>query len=344
MFKGNQSSRLLGLSFLGASSALAVACSGGSPAGNAGGDPAVLDAPNALLAPTTSTAPAFGDPSVAALVPMDAALARSVEPADLTATEAKAPGAKAYRIALVWGHLPLAHDADDADPEPTRQDWDGQLSVDAGAIGLARTLAFDANDHVEPRTDPRTLAFVSHTLPYVDGVLLRVVVPAGATPTLHFATTALHTDIDLSQLAAKVGGVQRLADDEEGLAWVGFPEDGCARGFVHGRWVKSHAAFGAMRGIVSDADGAAIGHVRGLWGHAPKRDADVFFAKIIDGDGDGKGLAIGRYGEGAFHGLWAAKDEGDTGAGTLEGFYADGDDRADGRGVWLGRWSEKCSP
>jgi len=137
--------------------------------------------------------------------------------------------------------------------------------------------------------------------------------------------------------------VQRLADDEEGLAWIGFPEDGCARGFVHGRWVKKHAQLGALRGVVSDADGERIGHLRGLWGHAPKRDADVWFAKYIGDDGHAKGLALGKYGDGAFAGLWAAKDETDVDVGHVEGIYSDGYDKADGRGVWVGRWAEKCA-
>jgi hypothetical protein len=262
----------------------------------------------------------------------------------MTTAAAAQPGATAYRVALVWGHLPAAQDATNNDSTPVAETWTGDVSVTAGAIGLKRTIAFDANDHVTARVDPTTLSFVSHTLPYVDGLLLRVVIPAGATPTLHFATAALTTDIDLSQLTTKAGGVQRLASDaSEGLSWVGFAEDpGCARGFVHGRWVKDQAALGRLRGVVSDQDGERIGHLRGLWGHAAKRDADVWFDKYIGAAGDAKGLAFGKYDNGEFSGLWAAKDEKDVDTGTVEGFYSDALDKDDGRGVWVGRWSEKC--
>ena len=291
-----------------------------------------------------SEAPAFADSEVEALPAMDGTLAATVDPTDPTAGPAAiAPGATAYRVALVWGPLPPPHDADTTDVAAAPEDWTGSISVAAGAIGLKRTIAFDVNDHVDPRSNAQTLSFTSHTLPYVDGVLVRVVIPSGGTPTLHFATSALTTDIDLSKLAAGVGGVQRLSDDVEGLSWVGFPEDGCARGFLHGRWVKDKAALGRLVGVVSDGDGNRIGNLRGLWGHAPKREANVWFAKYIGVAGDARGLAFGSYGDGTFDGLWGAADETHTvDVGTTEGFYSDGYDRGDGRGVWIGRWSAKC--
>jgi hypothetical protein len=323
-----------------------AACAGHSTNESTASDQAALDAPNAGLNVASDESPAFDDPAMQALASMDLMIPQTVEPAtDPTVAAAAQQGAKAYRIVLLWGHLPTPHDAMDTDAEPQLENWSGKISVDAGAIGMKRTIAFDPNDHVDgPRTDVTSITFTSHTLPYVDGMLLRVVIPQGGTPTLHFATSALTTDIDLSQLAAKVGGVQRLSDDVEGLAWVGYPEDGCTHGFVHGRFVKNHARFGAIRGIVSDGDGERLGHLRGLWGHAPKRDADVWFAKYIDAAGHAKGLAFGKYDDGAFTGAWAAKDETDIDVGHVEGFYSDGNDKADGRGVWLGRWSEKCTP
>ena len=335
---------LASLSLLGASSLLVLACSGQKATSGNGVSSAALDSANGGLSPATKEAPAFGDATVEALPVMDATLAQQVDPTDPTVTMAATPGATAYRIALVWGHLPAPHDATSVDPDPQLEDWTGSVSVAVGTIGLKRTIAFDANDSIDPRTNAQTLGFISHTLPYVDGLLLRVVIPAGATPTVAFTTKALSTTIDLSALAQGVGGVQRLADDVEGLAWVGFPEDGCARGFVHGRWVKDAPALGRLVGAVSDGDGELLGHVRGLWGHAPKRDADVWFAKYIDTDGDAKGLALGKYGDGTFDGVWGAKDETDTvSVGTTEGFYSDGYERGDGRGVWLGRWSAACA-
>jgi hypothetical protein len=339
-------SGLVCLSILGAASVVGCSGSGNTPPGTSptATASAALDAPNGGLSPATAESPAFADPEVEALPTMDPTLAATIDPTDPTAAAAATAGATAYRVALVWGHLPPPHDADATDIPAAPEDWTGSLSVGAGAIGLKRTIAFDPNDHIDPRANAQTLSFASHTLPYVDGVLVRVVIPSGGAPTLHFATSALTTDIDLASLAAGVGGVQRLADDVEGLAWVGFPEDGCTRGFVHGRWIKTAPALGRLVGVVSDGDGNQIGDLRGVWGHAPKRDANVWFAKYIGVAGDARGLAFGNYGDGTLDGLWGAADESNTGGvGTTEGFYSDADDTGDGRGVWLGRWSEKCT-
>ncbi len=334
------------LSFLGAAS-LTFACSSSAPSTSGSSTTtatAALDSSNGGLNPQTAESPQFADPEVEALPAMDSTIAATVDPTDPTTSTAALPGATAYRIALVWGHLPPPHDADSTDVAAQPENWTGSISVTAGAIGLKRTIAFDPNDSIDPRQNPQTLSFTSHTLPYVDGVLLRVVIPSGDSSLLHFATTALTTDIDLSKLATGVGGVQRLSDDVEGLGWIGFPEDGCARGFVHGRWIKSSPAIGKLVGVVSDGDGSRIGDVRGLWGHAPKRDENIWFAKYIGVAGDAHGLAFGNYGDGTFDGLWGVESETDTvGAGTTEGFYSDAEETGDGRGVWLGRWSAKCA-
>ncbi len=338
------------LSLASVSSILALACGGGafapvdtsSGGGGVATTAAALDTTNGGLDVTSQESPAFADTEISALPAMDSTLAATIDATDPTAAAAALTGASAYRIALVWGHLPPPHDADPTNVAPQVENWTGEISVAAGAIGLKRTIAFDVNDHIDPRANAQTLSFTSHTLPYVDGVLLRVIVPSGATPTLHFATSALTTDIDLSQLAAKEGGVVRLSNDVEGLGWIGFPEDGCARGFVHGRWIKKQAGLGRMVGVVSDGDGERIGYTRGIWGYSPKRAENVWFSKLIDLAGEPKGLAFGKYGEGAYAGLWGAADESHVDVGATTGVYSDGYDIGDGRGVWLGRWSEKC--
>src|SRR5262249_46782701 len=154
-------------------------------------DESALDAANAGIDVTANEQVAFADPAMLALAPMDVTVVQSVEPSDMTTEAAAVAGAKAYRVVLLWGHLPAPRDATNDDATPAREDWTGSITVDAGAIGMKRTIAFDVNDHVDPRTDAKSIAFTSHTLPYVDGMLLRVVLPAGATPTLHFATSAL---------------------------------------------------------------------------------------------------------------------------------------------------------
>jgi len=281
----------------------------------------------------------FGDPEVQSLVVMSNAFADTT---DMTADAASAPGATRYHVALIWGHLPPAADATTDDSAPTAASWVGSVSVDAGEIGLKRTLQFDALDKVDPRTDPKTLSFTSHTLPFVDGLYLDVVIPSGGTPTLHYATASLTTDIDLSQLATQGGGVDRLPDNANGMFWVGYQDSpACAKGLVFGRWVKDRAALGRFRGVVIDSQGQGLGYLKGIWGHAPKHDANVFFGKYIDTTGAFKGLLGGTFDSGRFSGDWGTVDPNDTG--KVEGIYSDGYDKDDGRGVWIGRWSEKCN-
>ena len=296
-----------------------------------------LDSPNGGLDSEDST-PYFSDQSVKSLVTLDTTYA---DVTDMTTEALAAPGATLYHIALLWGHLPPPSDATTTDVAPMPIDWNGSVSVDAGAIGLKKTLSFDARDHVNPRTDAKTLSFDSHTEPFVDGLYLSVVIPTGATPTLHFATAALTTDIDLSQFTTKEGDVDRLADGRNGLAYIGYVDTpSCAKGLVFGRWVKFEAAGGTLRGVVVDGNGDMIGNVRGIWGHAPKRDQDVFFGKYISLTGTNRGLFGGQYAAGHYSGAWGTVDPNNVG--HLEGVYSDGYDNLDGRGVFAGRWSEQC--
>ncbi len=252
-----------------------------------------------------------------------------------------AADAAVYKIVLLWGHMPSPHDADATQVVPEKIDWTGSVSVDNGAIGLSSTLRFDDKDSVAPRTEAKSLSFVSRTYPAVDGLVLRVAVPAGA-QTLHFKTTALTTDIDLTKLGREVGGVKPLGDGRNALAWVGFPDaPGCSNGFAFGHWSKLKPGLGKLKASIYDDAGTRIGRAKGIWGHARQADKNVFFGKYIANEGTHKGLFGGTYGDGKITGLWGNRATREGGA--LQGFYSDGYDKTDARGVWLGRWSEGCA-
>lgn len=282
--------------------------------------------------------PGFGDPLVAATPELVADFADTT---DMTAS--MAPSASKYHIMLLWGHLPPAHDADDADVSatPAPIDWSGSVSVDEGAVGVRRTLRFELHDGLSPRTAPNVVDFRSHTLPRMDGLLLEIAVPEGAATALHVSTASLSTDIDLASLAAQGGGVSRLADGKNGLVWLGYQDEpGIHKGFIMGQWGKLQAEVGRLRGRVVGGDGAPLGHVKGIWGHAPNKDKDLFFGKFIDHEGNPRGLFGGEYGEGAFAGKWHTDSP--EAQGVMQGRYSDGYVAADHRGVFLGRWSEKA--
>jgi hypothetical protein len=322
---------------------LSVACGGSTNDSSKGNDgdadsvASALDADDGAMKPVDE-APHFADPSVAEIEEMVAAPMTMQD-----APGAELPTMRSYHVALLWGHLPAPNDGSDADTDPKPIDWTGTVSVAKGAIGVSRTLAFDARDRLERREDKSEVSFSSHTMPFVDGLFLHVVVPADGPQTLRFDTVSLKADIDLSKLGEKFVGGKRLDDGRNGLVFAGYPDvKGCARGLAFGRWVKVRANLGKFRGRVVAGDGDTIGHVRGIWGHAPKRDANVFFGKYISVDGTHRGLFGGRYGGGEAIGVWGTKDPRNVGALQIE--YGDGYDKDDGRGVWLGRWSEKCAP
>jgi hypothetical protein len=310
--------------------------------------PAALDQPNGGLDLTSKEAPAFGDPEVEALPLMSDALVGNPAPTPTPRSpQAVEPAAPAYRLALVWGHIPPAHDADATDIPAQVAQWTGSASISGGNVTLLRTIAFGAGDAVAPGASGESVSFDSKTDDYVAGILLRVTIPEGSAATVHFATSQLTADIDLSRLGDSPGGVMNTADGVSGLGWIGFPESTCAGGFVLGRWVKDQPKLGRSFAVVSDSSGAFLGYVRGPWGYAPGRANEVWFHKYIDGAGNPKGLVFGTYGDGAGQGLWGASDEHDVSAlddGKIQGFYSDADDTGDGRGVWLGRWSAPCIP
>ena len=284
----------------------------------------------------SAEAPSFGEADVAA-VPRFTPTFTSV----LSTTAGTIP-ISSYRVALVWGHLPPAHDTTADDYEAQTATWNGTVSVDVGNIDVVRTLSFDgSNDSVAARALPTVVSFASQTLPFVDGLLLHVTVPSDAT-TLHFATGIVTTDFDLSQVAS-VGGTIVHGASYEGLAIVGWDDTAttCPAGITYGRWVKLGASVGTLRGHVMGADGTDLGYTRGIWGHAEERAANVFFTKSIDMEGNLLSMPMGTYDSGSLQGTWNA---GTSKGGVMTGVYSDGVDDEEGRGVFVAKWAVPCEP
>jgi len=280
--------------------------------------------------------PNFGDDAVACLPSFDATFASNVD------IDGSSNAIGAYRVALLWGHFPGSNDDSDGDTEPNPAVWNGSIKVDSGAIDVVRTLSFDYGDSVDARTDPKSVTFTSHTMPFVDGMIVRVKMPTGCPAKLHFATSELTTDVDLDDVAKSAGKIFHGAGDQ-GLAVVGWNDTAatCPSGIAYGRFVKLGAAVGTLRGRLASGNGDDLGVVHGIWGHAKGRNADVFFTKSIDPAGNFGNLALGQYAIGAITGA-----QGDTGSqhGKFAGVYSDGYDRPDGRGVFVAKWSSVCSP
>jgi hypothetical protein len=280
-------------------------------------------------------ASAFDDPAVIETLATESTYA---EPADADADAVPPPESNLVRrrVLLVWGNLPMLPQSD-----PEKADWNGGVSCDNGcAIRLVKTVRFDKNDSILPRKSPSLLEWQSHTLPHVDGVLLDVVGPADTT--LAFDTAALETSIALDELDDVKGGMVMLEDGVNGLAYAAHRKVAdCPEGFLVGRWKSVGDGAGRFRGRVLDDDGELNGHVKGIYGKAPKSGENRFFGKYINTAGKYRGRFGGTYGDGKLIGRWKTVN-GPEHEGALAGRYSDGLVDGDGRGLFVGRWAEKC--
>jgi hypothetical protein len=244
-------------------------------------------------------------------------------------------GAEHHRVVLLWGQLPPDRD------EPNGKDWTGAFQLARGAMVVRRTIGFeDATDHViRPRTDRNTVAFASVTRPFADGLVLEVVDPTPATGlVLGYHGAAGEYELDLAELAT---GPIVIDVDDQGNKLVAVSlrrlvTDPCNHGFMRGRWHQIRPGLGRYLGIVADADGNRIGHVRGIYG-VRENGERVVFGKLIDRDGRFNGILAGHYREGRFAARWILRT-GD--AGRIHGVYRESIPGEETGGGFAARWAE----
>lgn len=201
--------------------------------------------------------------------------------------------AEAHDMALVWGRLP---------PDPTAtdgRDWSGTLELSRGGMLIRRRIGFElATDRVLPRTRRDLIEVRSVTRPFADGLVLRIVDdrPGDAEPIrLTYRSidgTRVHT-IDLRDLRDR----PIVRDDGDGNRMVAAGRrrnDTCAHGTMRGRWHALAPNAGVYLGVVANAAGAPVGHVRGIFGQRRSGES-VMFGKFIDRDGRFTGIINGNY-------------------------------------------------
>lgn len=285
-------------------------------------------------------APEFGEPQAfdeAAIEPdrpVDDPMAS--DPATTAALDA--PGAALFHTAVVWGQMP---------PDFRNRDgheWDGTLSINRGAMIVRRTVGFeDATDALTPRSDRLSVSFRSMTLPHMDGLLLTIADPEPeAAEPLTVTYTAASGTVLSATMAELVNGPVSVEVDASGnrvlATAIREPADPCAHGTLRGRWHRVDEGRGRLIGVVADAEGETIGHVRGVYGR--RRNGDqVFFGKYIDEGGRFQGLFGGQYGEGSFAGRWIVRDDLDHG--VLAGMYRETIEGPETGGLFIGRWAER---
>ncbi len=314
----------------------------GDGAGDVGDVGAALEADNGGLT-MEDDAPGLGlDPELAELGLLEEDLP-SVDPMLDTAevrTVSAAADARVYHVAVEGGRIPASLDPG------TARNWSGLFGVNRGAVIVDRAMRFEpVTDRLLPRTDPRAVPFTSVTLPHHDGLILRVIDPTpGASEALHlYYVGAGGARVDV-EVASLVGRPRELVSDAAGNRMIAIAGertiDGCARGFLAGRWQRLGARGGLFFGRVVGPMGGLEGHVRGIWG-VRRSGEQVFFGKYVGPDGTFRGLLAGHYADGRFEGRWIDR-AGDRGA--LGGAYGDGPIADNGRGAFLGAFAEtSCS-
>lgn len=284
---------------------------------------------------TTDEAPMFAaeDLYSAAAIEADAIVADPMATDTTIASIESAPNADVLDVMMLWGQLP---------PDPTAtavRDWSGELSLSRGGMYVRRRIGFEeVTDRVLPRTSPGTIAFESKTRPFADGLALRVVEdPARSTEPLtltYTPTTGTAHELDLAAL--RTGPVSVDAGDGNRVVAVAIPRnDTCQHGFLRGRWHKIAPNASTYLGLVANARGEVIGHLRGIAGQ--RRNGDhVMFGKFIARDGAFVGIVKGTYENGELHARWLDRS-GDHG--VVNGMYFEGGPNPRSGG-FLARWAE----
>jgi hypothetical protein len=311
-----------------------TACDGGEPTSELSDTDANLS--SGFGGQTTSSeAPSFGDTAFAAT---DLATAPT-DVADTATTGTPAiDGAARLRVLVAWG-FPKPQ------PEATQVvDWSGSIAVTNGALRVVRRWHFEPNDDViRPRTDIHTVEFTSHTRPASDGLLLEGFTgprlnPTNSTVALTF-TSPVITDTITLEKGMRLSEVVPVDAAGHVLSFhVIRPDtDACHEGFLRGHWTVDGAVgdreLGTLVGRMETSDGTLRGELKGVFGKR-KDGRSLFFAKVIDANGQFVALIAGTYGDGEFKGrVLVGADH--TIDGRVAGHIADDDS-------FLGRWSQKC--
>jgi len=139
---------------------------------------------------------------------------------------------------------------------------------------------------------------------------------------------------DFESWFADVDPMTEPMDGDRALLPEGDPEEdgACAHGRLLGRYRQLREGLGVGRGRVLGPEGRVIGHIRFIWG--TRRDGShVAFGKLIDLEGNARGLFRGVAEDGEFHGRWIRRN---GNHGVLGGRYGN-PERLPG-GVFAGRW------
>jgi hypothetical protein len=296
---------------------------------------------------TSDELPAFGDASLRDYADLEVDANDPIADDPLVRNLRGNERVRTYAWTILWGDLGTGLGGGDGNSNSVI-DWTGSITADNGAVVLLRTIDFEQNDQIVPRTDRASLEWVSTTGEGHDGI--RVLIydnpndntdPVEAVSFNSGGYSRTFTMDELADLDLTVdveGGQIHFLSTEVSLAAP-------IRGFVNGRWNwVPGESMGHFSGVWVGPHGRPSGWVRGHYGENV-HGQEVFFGKYIDWDGNFKGLLRGRVevdrgelnaGAGRFVGRWTNEDMGAEG--SLHGRW----NVTRNRGFFDGRWCDGC--
>jgi len=288
---------------------------------------------------TSDELPAFGDPemSVAYDDDEDADDPISLDPEFTSSVSADT--VNAYFIRITWGLLEFDSTATEI------INWNGSASITRGTLGVMKTIRFEGNDHIVlPRTDRKSVQWVSATKPHYDGIVLIIVdrdtlnVDGEFTFTTdQYSRTFTYEELDSLELVETVTPegheVSIQAYNKKVIPFGG--------GFLDGKWIRTRKHGGIFKGRWINNLGTRVGHLKGIWG-MNRFSEKVFFGKYISLNGRFGGLIAGNWdyaddqeNSGWFAGRWVNRSL--TAIGTLKGHWKIREDNPR-HGFFHGKW------
>lgn len=259
---------------------------------------------------------------------------------------------KQYTLRIVWGNIQRPDTTDGmGEPDCPVTDWSGSLEVSGGVVTVKRLIRFEEpGDYiVRPRLGPEQVAWVSHTMNHLDGILFKIVdaleLEDREVTNSVVITTPFHTvEIPFADLADYREFIE--IDECNRLSIVATEADyrSCPTGFVEGGWVAETDTSGYFRGGWMSSDGSLAGYLRGRY--TVREGRRVLHGKWITLSGEFGGLIAGtwrpadddRCPDGYFEGRWV--DDRFIHRGVLRGHYHLGP-RGEA-GFFHGRWRKLC--
>jgi hypothetical protein len=227
------------------------------------------------------------------------------------------PASGFFRFRAVWGQLRL----DTTVTEVT--DWTGSIEISRGGMLVRKTIRFEPNDGLLPRTHRKLVEWESRTTIHNDGIVVDLIIPklfptfdttvtyevdSLGDSTKVFVVDTIPPDVEPVTVAFRTGPYSRTfslaevaaldtivtLDDSNMVAFSGMQILRCPRGFLGGRWGRDDEGRGVFRGKWIDHFGRIAGWLRGHYG-VDDDGLRVFFGKWINRGGDFEGFLRGTW-------------------------------------------------